>query len=383
MTNKNKIGIILSSDVREFGGGERYILELYKKLKNFDITILSCNKNVNTHRLKYWQFRKLKKIEFYKAFRIPILNENMLLTVSGIKMLMNLKRFDVIYSLDQSIFTMMFLLFIQRVYHKKVILGMHAEGFLRKVPLEDTILKRCLFPLYLNINRLIAYNIQNIHVLNISQKETLLSTGYKGNIYYIPNFLYWKTKNKKFKPTDSFYALFVGRMDTYGKGIDLLKHIIYFTIKNESSIKFLIVGSGNSERTLDILQQKYKKNIELFGFVSDTKLIKLYNKANLFLLPSRTETFSLVTLEAQCFGLPVISFDIPGPQNIITEKIQGELIPPYKTREFSNAIIQFYKKWKKDRVKYAERKYKVSKIIVKKYDSVRIISQIKKMFNKI
>ncbi len=378
---ENKVGIILSSDIREFGGGERYTLELCKRLKNFDITILSCNKNTKTHRIKSVQFKEIRKIEFYKAFKIPVLNENLLLTVSGIKMLMNLKRFDVVYSLDQSIFTMIFLSLVGSIYHKKIILGMHAEGFLRKIPLENAFPKQYLFPLYSNIARSIAYSIQNIHVLNISQKEILLSTGYKGNIYYIPNFLYWKTKNEEFKPTDSFYALFVGRMDAYGKGIDLLKEIIYFTVKNEPSIKFLIAGSGNSKKILDVLQHKYKKNVKLLGFVSDTELIRLYNKANLFLLPSRTETFSLVTLEAQCFGLPVISFNIPGPQNIITEKIQGELISPYKTREFSDAIIRIYKKWEKDRAGYVRRKYKISKIIIKRYDSVKIISQIRKMFN--
>jgi len=62
-------------------------------------------------------------------------------------------------------------------------------------------------------------------------------------------------------------------------------------------------------------------------------------------MTSRIEAFSLVTLEAQAYGLPVIAFDIKGPHDIIKNDFQCKLIEPFKIEDFVEAILYYYKLW--------------------------------------
>lgn len=66
-----------------------------------------------------------------------------------------------------------------------------------------------------------------------------------------------------------------------------------------------------------------------------------YKKASLFVLASRYEGFALVTLEAMNMGLPCISFDIPGCNNIIRDGFNGFIAKERTERAFADAILHY------------------------------------------
>ncbi|MFN7134848.1 MAG: glycosyltransferase, partial [Myxococcales bacterium] len=56
----------------------------------------------------------------------------------------------------------------------------------------------------------------------------------------------------------------------------------------------------------------------------------LYCAADALLLPSIVEGFSLVTLEALAFGLPLVLTDVGGARELLDDPVMGVLVPPWK-----------------------------------------------------
>jgi glycosyltransferase involved in cell wall biosynthesis len=57
-------------------------------------------------------------------------------------------------------------------------------------------------------------------------------------------------------------------------------------------------------------------------------LIALYREADIFVLPTRADTYSMVCLEAMAMGLPVIISNVGGISDIVVEGTTGFLVPP-------------------------------------------------------
>ncbi|MGH7790676.1 MAG: glycosyltransferase, partial [Thermodesulfobacteriota bacterium] len=50
-----------------------------------------------------------------------------------------------------------------------------------------------------------------------------------------------------------------------------------------------------------------------------------YRKADVFVFPSRFDTFGLVILEAMACGLPVVAYNVPSPNDIVQNGVTGIL----------------------------------------------------------
>ena len=221
---------------------------------------------------------------------------------------------------------------------------------------------------------------------NTFDLRRLKELGYKGKIYYIPNFLYYDINQIKIKQNKKeFIVLFGGRLSVYHKGIDILIKIIEETIKKNKNIKFRIFGSGeDGQELIEKLSKKYPSNVKYLGFLPNlgltpnSQIENEYANASLFILTSRFESFSLVTLEAQAHGLPVIAFDIKGPHDIIKKDFQGKLIEPFKIEDFVEAILYYYRLWKADKLTESYKK-RIINYIFSKYSDKKIIPKIERM----
>ena len=81
----------------------------------------------------------------------------------------------------------------------------------------------------------------------------------------------------------------------------------------------IMVGDGPM---LDIYQKKYP-DVEFVGFKTGHELAYYYNLADVFVFPSRWETFGIVMIEAMACGTPVAAYPCQGPEDVIDEGITG------------------------------------------------------------
>lgn len=83
----------------------------------------------------------------------------------------------------------------------------------------------------------------------------------------------------------------------------------------------VIVGDGPALADL----QRTFPDAEFYGKLEGKALSEAYRQADVFVFPSRTDTFGIVLIEALASGLPIAAHDVPGPRDIVTEPSLGAL----------------------------------------------------------
>jgi glycosyltransferase involved in cell wall biosynthesis len=81
----------------------------------------------------------------------------------------------------------------------------------------------------------------------------------------------------------------------------------------------LIVGDGPARHSL---AQKYPDAM-FFSSLQGEALAAVYASADVFVFPSRTDTFGLVLLEALASGLPIAAFPVAGPRDVVGDAPVG------------------------------------------------------------
>ena len=90
------------------------------------------------------------------------------------------------------------------------------------------------------------------------------------------------------------------------KGFDILLEAIAKTKSNDEF--FIIIGGGPDEVEYINIIKKYKiGNVKLINFLDKETLLKYYDAADIFVLPTREDIWGLVINEAMARGLPIIS----------------------------------------------------------------------------
>ncbi len=84
-----------------------------------------------------------------------------------------------------------------------------------------------------------------------------------------------------------------------------------------------VVGAGPQ---LAQLRRRYPQ-AHFAGVQAPTQLVNFYRAADVFVFPSRTDTFGLVLLEAIACGTPVAAFPVTGPLDVVGDSAAGVLDP--------------------------------------------------------
>jgi len=139
---------------------------------------------------------------------------------------------------------------------------------------------------------------------------------------------------------DEFRILFLGNV-IFRKGL----HTLLEAISGQPSVfRIDVVGSLTSEPQYVEQIQKYiaHKNLSSFVFLHQSldkePLIDRLKQAHVLVVPSSYEGFGIVYLEGMCFGLPAIATTAGAAAEIISDGVDGFLIPPENADELASKL---------------------------------------------
>ncbi len=136
--------------------------------------------------------------------------------------------------------------------------------------------------------------------------------------------------------------LFVGRLDER-KGFRYLLQA-YPRIKQAIPDARLMVVGAFGQHAQATFERHVRDNdlgdVHFIGRVSAETLARYYRTATLFCAPSTGgESFGIVLLEAMAAGLPVVASDIAGYRSVMSDNLQGRLVPPGDGEALAAAIV--------------------------------------------
>ena len=167
-------------------------------------------------------------------------------------------------------------------------------------------------------------------------KEDKSYWGKLHNIIVIPNALTFSTTRQALLENKKVVA--VGRY-TYQKGFERLIEAWRMIARHFPDWKLDIVGDGEAREALLRQIQTYGLEQQIALVYPTKEIEKIYLDASLLVLSSRYEGLPMVLLEAQSFGLPIVSFRCKcGPADIVTDGVNGFLVEEGNIQELAKQM---------------------------------------------
>ncbi len=238
----------------------------------------------------------------------------------------------------------------------------------------------------------IIKNSESLHFTTQDEAEkTIEFLNLKNNYFIVPNGLdlgqflkdlpqkgYFKSK---YLPLGNDYILILGRL-SWKKGFDILVPAFAEILKEYPNLYLAIVGPDekNYQKTIKKLIQKnnIKDRVIFTGLLKGKEKLGAYLDAKAFVLPSYSENFGMVALEAMACGLPTIISNQVGIYKEV-EKHQAGLIARTNPKSISWALLNVLKNPKlasslsengKNLVKQVYDIKEVAKNMAKEYDKI-------------
>ena len=133
-------------------------------------------------------------------------------------------------------------------------------------------------------------------------------------------------RHERIARPDEFVVGCVARLHPV-KGLDVFLEAAAILNTLWPGYRFIIAGDGDAAYTRVLMQQADRlnlTNVRFSGFCDD--VAKMMLDFDLYALTSRSEGFSLTTIEAMASGIPVVATRCGGPELIIDDGITGRLV---------------------------------------------------------
>lgn len=137
----------------------------------------------------------------------------------------------------------------------------------------------------------------------------------------------------------------IGRLSKEKGFLDLID-VFEIVSKNNPDWHLSIAGDGQEREKIEkrIQEKNLQDKVSLLGFLKQEELNKLFLQSSIYVMTSIHESFGLVLIEAESFGLPLLAFDTAeGPKEIIENNKNGFLVSERNIDEMAKKIEKLIK----------------------------------------
>lgn len=139
---------------------------------------------------------------------------------------------------------------------------------------------------------------------------------------------------------DGTKLVFVGRLDER-KGFPTAVEAFARLANEHPDLRLVVVGDGPQRSVVQVAPPHARARITMVGAVANVDLPPYLAACDLYLGTSTGgESFGVVLVEAMSAGLPVVASDIPGYDEVVSEGVEGLLVPPGDPAAVAAAVGQ-------------------------------------------
>jgi glycosyltransferase involved in cell wall biosynthesis len=192
-----------------------------------------------------------------------------------------------------------------------------------------------------------------VHVLAESHKELLARYGVHTSTFVVPDGFDPEqvpqpgplNDAEPATPTELLRFLYLGRLDAYNKGLDLLLEGMSLGLAERAlplSTRLDLVGADRgSRRELESLQRRLGlgENVQFRGYIATRSPWNIISSYDVVVLPSRWDGFALAVLEAMVMEKPVVVSDQAGIASYVEKARCGWTVQP-NARSICDGLVR-------------------------------------------
>jgi glycosyltransferase involved in cell wall biosynthesis len=185
-------------------------------------------------------------------------------------------------------------------------------------------MNRTFVPTNLILEEIAAHGIRNLQYLPNGVDETIFTPAHRSNP--------WRNR---FGGGSRPIILFVSRL-VWEKDLRVLAAAYHALKSKRNDFELVIIGDGHARQGFEALVP----GAHFLGYQSGIALSEGFASSDIFVFPSTTETFGLVTLEAMASGLVPVAAKAGGAAEIIQDGVSGFLTKPLDAEDLAARLEQ-------------------------------------------
>lgn len=134
--------------------------------------------------------------------------------------------------------------------------------------------------------------------------------------------------------------LWVNRLDPQ-KGFPVALAAFAKVLAEVPEAILVVVGEGKDREALALLTESARARVEMCGAESNERIPSYLAACDVFVSPAvGQESFGIALVEAMAAGVPVVATDIPGYREVVSNGVEGLLVPPRDPEALAAGLVK-------------------------------------------